>query len=130
MALIFMNQILGRACLCRPVCGELSTGRGGSNREGGMQQWWRPERFAERRARLAARAAMREAVRRFFAAADFVEVETPVLQASPGLEPHLKAFRTDLHEPGAVVLPRYLHTSPEFAMKKLLVAGLPRIWQL
>jgi elongation factor P--(R)-beta-lysine ligase len=96
-----------------------------------MRQWWRPESFAERRGRLERRGRMLVAVRRFFAARDFVEVDTPALQASPGLEPHLKAFGTELHDPRAgSAIRRYLHTSPEFAMKKLLVAGLPRIWQL
>ncbi len=74
---------------------------------------------------------MLAAVRGFFAAQGFVEVDTPALQVSPGLEPHLRAFATQLHDPrDGRTLPRYLHTSPEFAMKKLLVAGLPRIWQL
>ena len=96
-----------------------------------MHEWWRPQRFAERRERLAQRGQMLGAVRDFFAGRGFVEVDTPALQASPGLEPHLKAFATELHDPhdGRTVR-RYLHTSPEFAMKKLLVAGLPRIWQL
>ena len=68
---------------------------------------------------------------RFFAAQGFVEVDTPALQVSPGLEPHLRAFSTDLHDPGdGRTVRRYLHTSPEFAMKKLLAAGMPRIWQL
>ncbi len=96
-----------------------------------MQEWWRPERFAQRRERLERRGRMVAAVRRFFAERGFVEVDTPALQASPGLEPHLAAFRTELHDPrDGTVRPRYLHTSPEFAMKKLLVAGLPLIWQL
>src|SRR5207244_6245895 len=64
-------------------------------------------------------------------AACYVEVETPALQVSPGLEPHLKAFATVLHDPrDGSTRPRYLHNSPEFAMKKLLAGGLPRIWQL
>jgi lysyl-tRNA synthetase class 2 len=96
-----------------------------------MDEWWRPERFALRRTRIEARGRMLAAVRGFFAAANFVEVETPSLQISPGLEPHLKAFATLLHDPrDGRSLRRYLHTSPEFAMKKLLVAGMPRIWQL
>jgi lysyl-tRNA synthetase class 2 len=96
-----------------------------------MRQWWRPERFAERRGRLERRSRILAAVRRFFARRGFVEVETPALQASPGLEPHLKAFRTEFHDSDSGnTLPRWLHTSPEYAMKKLLVAGLPRIWQL
>jgi elongation factor P--(R)-beta-lysine ligase len=96
-----------------------------------MQEWWRPDRFALRRAILEKRGRILEAVRSFFAGRGFVEVDTPALQVSPGLEPHLRAFATELHDPqqGQAAL-RYLHTSPEFAMKKLLVAGLPRIWQL
>src|SRR5713226_6554264 len=92
--------------------------------------WWRPDRFARKRDFLAARGRITAAVRGFFAARDFVEVETPALQVSPGLEPHLMAFETSLDEPGEGRRPRYLHTSPEFAMKKLLVAGIPRLFQL
>ncbi len=89
-----------------------------------MQEWWRPERFAARRERLERRGRMLGAVRGFFAARGFVEVDTPALQASPGLEPHLQAFATTLHDPrDGRTVPRYLHTSPEFAMKKLLAAG-------
>ena len=96
-----------------------------------MQEWWRPDRFALRRAMLDKRGRILGAVRSFFADRGFVEVDTPALQVSPGLEPHLRAFATELHDPqqGQAAL-RYLHTSPEFAMKKLLVAGIPRIWQL
>ncbi|HXC13178.1 MAG TPA: EF-P lysine aminoacylase EpmA [Stellaceae bacterium] len=96
-----------------------------------MEQWWRPERFALRRERLEKRVRMLAVVRGFFAGEGFVEVDTPALQVSPGLEPHLRAFSTDLHDPGdGRTVRRYLHTSPEFAMKKLLAAGMPRIWQL
>jgi lysyl-tRNA synthetase class 2 len=96
-----------------------------------MQQWWRPDRFAARRDKLAARGRVLAAVREFFAARGFVEVDTPALQASPGLEPHLQAFETRLFDPREGRRhTRYLHTSPEYAMKKLLAAGLPRIWQL
>jgi len=93
--------------------------------------WWRPDRLADRLPRLRARAAIAAAVRGFFAARDFVEVETPALQISPGLEPSLSAFATELHAPGAAEAHRlYLHTSPEFAMKKLLAGGVPRLFQL
>jgi lysyl-tRNA synthetase class 2 len=95
------------------------------------EPWWRPDRFAERRARLMARGRVLAASRDFFAESGFIEVDTPALQVSPGLEPHLKAFATVLHDPAdGVARPFYLHTSPEFTMKKLLAAGLPRIWQL
>ena len=96
-----------------------------------MEEWWRPDRFAPRRGRLEQRVRILGRVRSFFAEHRFVEVDTPALQVSPGLDPHLQAFATELHDPrDSRVLQRYLHTSPEFAMKKLLVAGLPRIWQL
>jgi elongation factor P--(R)-beta-lysine ligase len=96
-----------------------------------MREWWRPDRFALRRAKLAKRGRILDAVRGFFRERDYVEVDTPALQVSPGLEPHLRAFATELHDPrdGRMAV-RYLHTSPEYAMKKLLVAGLPRIWEL
>lgn len=93
--------------------------------------WWRPDAFAERQPFLQARAAITAAMRGWFADAGFIEVDTPALQVSPGLEPHLKAFATeqqDAHPDDRAR--RYLHTSPEFAMKKLLAAGVPRLYQL
>ncbi|MBL8699903.1 MAG: EF-P lysine aminoacylase GenX [Alphaproteobacteria bacterium] len=93
--------------------------------------WWRPDRYAARRGNLLKRAAIARALRDWFATRDFVEVETPALQVSPGLEPHLRAFATMLLRPGESTGPTLrLHTSPEFAMKKLLVAGEPRLFQL
>ncbi len=59
---------------------------------------------------------------------DFVEVETAILQASPGNEAHLHAFATELIAPDATRTPLYLHTSPEFACKKLLAAGEQRLF--
>jgi lysyl-tRNA synthetase class 2 len=96
-----------------------------------MPGWWRPDRLASRRDKLAARGRILGAVRDFFADEGFIEVQTPALQISPGLEPHLIAFQTTLHDPrdGGAHL-RYLHTSPEFAMKKLLAGGMEKIWQL
>jgi lysyl-tRNA synthetase class 2 len=71
------------------------------------------------------------AARAFFEGQDFAEVETPVLQVSPGMEAHLRAFRTELREPfGQGMRALYLHTSPEFAMKKLLAGGLTHIFQI
>jgi lysyl-tRNA synthetase class 2 len=90
--------------------------------------WWRPDRFSARGANLAARARILAAIRAFFAERGFVEVDTPALQQSPGIEPHLRAFETRLDPPDGGTL--YLHTSPEFAMKKLLAAGMERIFQL
>jgi len=92
--------------------------------------WWEPGSFAARRPFLESRARIVKALRGWFDRAGFVEVDTPALQVSPGLEPHLKAFATWLETPEGERRLRYLHTSPEFTMKKLLVAGLDRIYQL
>jgi elongation factor P--(R)-beta-lysine ligase len=129
MALIFIGRISGEEASGNA---EANIGRESGKNEGRtMQEWWRPDRFASRRRRLEQRGRMVEATRGFFAGRGFVEVDTSALQVSPGLEPHLQAFATELRDPREDRrATRYLHTSPEFAMKKLLVAGMPRIWQL
>jgi elongation factor P--(R)-beta-lysine ligase len=71
---------------------------------------------------------MQSAIRGWLEARGFVEVETAALQASPGNETHLHAFATELVGPGGERRPLYLHTSPEFACKKLLAAGEERIF--
>ena len=70
------------------------------------------------------------AVRGWFAARDFLEVDVPALVVSPGNEAHLHAFQTTLINSDASVETRYLHTSPEFACKKLLAVGEERIFSL
>lgn len=92
--------------------------------------WWHPAEFARRQPFLAARGRILAATRQFFAQRGYSEVETPALQVSPGMEPHLKAFPTVLEGPDGAARTLHLHTSPEFAMKKLLVAGAGPIWQL
>ncbi|MGB1027930.1 MAG: amino acid--tRNA ligase-related protein, partial [Rhodospirillaceae bacterium] len=92
--------------------------------------WWHPEVYAQDSTARAARIAVRSAVRRFFEQRGYTEVETPILQLCPGMEPHLGVFRTILEDPDRGSLPRLLHTSPEFTMKKLLVAGESRIFQI
>ena len=67
------------------------------------------------------------ALRAWFAAEDFVEIETGALQVSPGNETHLHAFATALAAPDGTSSALYLRTSPEFACKKLLAAGELRI---
>jgi elongation factor P--(R)-beta-lysine ligase len=95
------------------------------------KEWWRPDQLASRRGNLEVRMRVLAATRAFFAARGFAEVETPCLQVSPGLEPHLKAFATRLEDPfGGEGWPLTLHTSPEFAMKKLVAGGMERIYQL
>jgi lysyl-tRNA synthetase class 2 len=108
---------------------EAATGHEGAAAMSGIP-WWRPESFASKRPYLERRAQILKDLRGWFDAEGFLEVETPALQVSPGLEPHLIAFSTELVRPEGERLQRYLHTSPEFAMKKLLVAGLPKIFQL
>jgi lysyl-tRNA synthetase class 2 len=89
--------------------------------------WWSPHVHADRRPRLILRNRIVAAFRRWFEARDFVEVETAALQVSPGNEAHLHAFRTEMLATGGEAAPLYLHTSPEFAMKKLLAAGERRL---
>jgi lysyl-tRNA synthetase class 2 len=92
--------------------------------------WWTPERHADRRPFLLARHRITAAVRGWFIDRDFVEVETPALQVSPGNEAHLHAFATAAIDPSGARARRYLRTSPEFAAKKLLAAGEDRIFEL
>ncbi|HEY7907930.1 MAG TPA: EF-P lysine aminoacylase EpmA [Thermomicrobiales bacterium] len=77
-----------------------------------------------------ARGRVIRAIRAFFDARGFEEVETPLLVASPGMEPYLDVFETHLTTARGVSHRAFLTTSPEYAMKKLLVAGLPRIYQI
>ena len=65
-------------------------------------------------------------MRGWFAAEGFVEVETPILQVAPGAEVHLAGFATDWETPDGEERERWLHSSPEFAMKKLLAGGVPQ----
>ncbi len=90
--------------------------------------WWDRGRHADRRGFLMARNRIKAAVRTWFLERSFVEVDTALLQVSPGNETHLHAFRTDLLRPDGTSRPLYLHTSPEFACKKLLAAGEERIF--
>jgi lysyl-tRNA synthetase class 2 len=84
-------------------------------------------RHADRRPFLLGRAKVMASLRRFFSDRDFVEVETSMLVPSPGNETHLHAFATEWVTPSAMRETLYLRTSPEFACKKLLAAGEPRI---
>jgi lysyl-tRNA synthetase class 2 len=90
--------------------------------------FWLPGVHAARRPFLLKRGRIAAALRSWFAAHDFIEVETAALQASPGNETHLHAFATELIAPGGERAPLYLRTSPEFACKKLLAAGETRIF--
>jgi lysyl-tRNA synthetase class 2 len=89
--------------------------------------WWTPHVHADRRPFLMGRNRIQAAFRGFFGARDFVEVDTATLQISPGNEAHLHAFATEAVGLSGSRTPLYLHTSPEFACKKLLAAGETRI---
>jgi elongation factor P--(R)-beta-lysine ligase len=92
--------------------------------------WWSVSRHADRKPFLQARAAISKAVRAWFDEQGFAEVETSILQVSPGNETHLHAPRTELVSGDGARTTRYLRTSPEFAAKKLLAAGETRIFEL
>ena len=89
--------------------------------------WWRPDNHRDRRPFLLARARAAAAIRRVFASAGFLEVDTAALQVAPGADPHTAAFATTLSGPAGSAT-RYLHASPEFACKTLLAAGETRIF--
>lgn len=89
--------------------------------------WWTPHRHADRRPALLARSKIDAVARAYFANEDFVIVDPPGLQRSPGNETHLHAFGTEMIGNEGVGTRMYLHTSPEFSMKKLLAAGEERI---
>ncbi len=89
--------------------------------------WWHPHRHADRRPLLLVRNRIQAALRHWLAAADFTEVDPAALQVSPGNEAHLHGFATDAIGNDGRGRRMYLHTSPEFAMKKLLAAGELRI---
>ncbi len=89
--------------------------------------WWDRDVYTDRRPFLLARGRIMAALRHWFHTEGFLEVETPILQVSPGNETHLHAFATELTAPDGAHALRYLHTSPEFACKKLLAAGATKI---
>ncbi len=90
---------------------------------------WSPAAHARRRPYLQARTRIRRDLRAWFEADGFTETECGALQRSPGNEAHLHAFRTGFVTDSGAATPLYLHTSPEFAMKKLLAAGETRIFE-
>jgi lysyl-tRNA synthetase class 2 len=91
--------------------------------------WWEPENHADRRPLLVLRGRIKAGLRAWFEGQGFTEIECGALVASPGNETHLHAFRTDRIGPDGVAHPAFLHTSPEFAAKKLLAAGETQIFE-
>jgi lysyl-tRNA synthetase class 2 len=96
-----------------------------------------PELSARRKTSLAAavtaRSRANRCIREFFEAREFLEVETPNWVEAPGTDVHLApvaASYRDPHLPSQRAILGHLHTSPEFSMKRLLAAGMERIWQM
>ena len=93
------------------------------------QPWWHRQNHEDIRPFLIARGKIQTAIRAWFVAEGFIEVDTAILQTSPGNEAHLHAFKTNWRDEATQrETPLYLHTSPEFACKKLLAAGETKIF--
>lgn len=90
--------------------------------------WWDKDRHRDRRPGLVLRGRIKAAIRAWFTGQGFIEIDAGALQVSPGNETHLHAFATDLVGTDLARQRLYLHTSPEFAMKKLLAAGEEKIF--
>ena len=91
--------------------------------------FWHRETHQRRRPALRLRARLKAAIRAHFEGQGFWEVETGLVQVSPGNETHLHAFEAHWVDAAGEAARGYLHTSPEFAMKKLLAAGEERLFQ-
>lgn len=94
------------------------------------QPVWMPESLAARMPFLRRRMLLTQATRAFFQARGYAEVETPYAVRAPGEEVHLRAFRIERETLDGERRALWLHTSPEFAMKRLLVAGIGPCFQL
>ena len=71
-----------------------------------------------------------EGIRDFFAMEGFSEIETPLMVSAPGMEPNLSPFKTTLHDEKGNKTSAYLVTSPEYPCKKMLAAGMEKIFSL
>src|SRR4051812_7130834 len=91
--------------------------------------WWEPHSHADRAPLLRLKNRMKAGLRAWFEAGGFTEVECGILAVSPGNEAHLHGFETRLIGGDGAERTLYLHTSPEFAAKKLLAAGEQRIFE-
>lgn len=79
---------------------------------------------------LESRAAMEGAVRDYFDDEGFVEVTTPVMVFHPNLDPNIRPVPVSVSNPSGILDQRWLHTSPELSMKKLLAQGAGSIYQI
>lgn len=95
-----------------------------------MSTWKHLKKHRELLPRYLVRAKVFEAIRSHFKAEGFHEVEAPILVPAPSNEPYLEVFETTLLDPERRETKGYLISSPEYALKKLLASGLPKIFQL
>ena len=93
--------------------------------------WWHPDHFGKKIPFLEKRAKIIRTIRAYFDSLGYTEVETPALQHAAVMDPHIRAFETEYTTPDLSEKHRlFLHTSPEFAMKKMLVGGMTKIYQI
>lgn len=95
-----------------------------------QKNWQKLKQSSEFKKRLLLRENLIDALRLFFKQQGFHEVETPLALRYPGTEPYLNSFITTLQLPNGYEQSASLSTSPEYAMKKLLAAGLGNIFQI
>lgn len=82
------------------------------------------------KAHLEQRAHILRCIREFFWSQNFLEVETPLILGLPGQEPYLSPMKVSVHNEKGEMHQGYLHTSPEYTMKKMLGAGFEKIFSL
>lgn len=80
--------------------------------------------------KLKQRAEIFKLIRRYFDEAGFLEIDSPLLVAKPGLEPNLNPMEVLAHQENGQPVKGYLITSPELSLKKALAGGLLKIFQL
>ncbi len=88
------------------------------------------DHITKNKTRLEARSAIIRSIREFFWNAKFQEVETPHLLRVPGQEPYLSPMKLKIRDDKGVSHDAYLHTSPEYTMKKMLAAGFGNIFSI
>lgn len=95
-----------------------------------MKTWQRYKTDEQYRRNIEIRGKVMESIRDFFASEGFAEIETPLMVRSPGMEPNLSQFKTELADERGYKNVAYLVTSPEYSCKKMLAAGMEKIFSL
>ncbi|MDH5532847.1 MAG: EF-P lysine aminoacylase EpmA [Candidatus Pacebacteria bacterium] len=95
-----------------------------------MKNWKKIKQNPDLKEQFLIREKVIDGIRDFFKSNDFHEVETPMMVKYPGTEPFLEVFETELKWANGKRQQAFMLTSPEFAMKKLLVAGFENIFQV